>query len=148
MRRQMADSADMRAWILARAGAWRGMVQNVAELRRRRRGTVDEALGVVEAYRGLARDLATSRRLAPASRTTAGLEFLYAQLHALISRRPRGGASALLALLRVDSPEATHELRSRIAGMALLMAASAVAGWWIITTFPALITLFAGEEMI
>lgn len=144
----MADDADMRTWIVARAGAWRSMVQSAAEMRRRQQATVEEALGAVEAYRGLARDLATSRRLAPASRTTAGLEFLYAQLHALISRRPRGGASALLALLRVDIPEATHELRSRIAGMALLMAASAVAGWWIITTFPALITLFAGEEMI
>src|ERR1700722_4753290 len=148
MRRQMADSADMRAWILARAGAWRGMVQNVAELRRRRRGTVDEALGVVEAYRGLARDLATSRRLAPSSRTTAGLEFLYAQLHALISRKPRGGASALLTLLRVDVPQAAHELRAHIAGMAALMILSAAAGWWLIMTFPTLITLIAGDEMI
>jgi uncharacterized membrane protein SpoIIM required for sporulation len=142
------DSADMRAWLVARAGAWRGIVQSLAELRRRQYATVDEALGAVDAYRGLARDLATSRRLAPNSRTTAGLESLYAQLHALISRRPRGGAAALLALLRVDIPAAAHELRSRIAGMALLMAASAVAGWWLIATFPALITLFAGEEMI
>lgn len=29
-----------------------------------------------------------------------------------------------------------------------MMALSAAAGWWIIATFPALITLFAGEEMI
>jgi uncharacterized membrane protein SpoIIM required for sporulation len=144
----VADNSDMRAWIIARAGAWRGIVQSVAELRRRQRATVEEALGAVEAYRGLARDLATSRRLAPNSRTTAGLESLYAQLHTLIGRRPRGGAAVLLDLLRVDIPAAARELRSRIAGMALLMTAGAVAGWWIITTFPALITLFAGEEMI
>ena len=67
----MPDNADMRAWIIARAGAWRGIVQSVAELRRQRRASVEEALGAVEAYRGLARDLATSRRLAPDSRTTA-----------------------------------------------------------------------------
>jgi uncharacterized membrane protein SpoIIM required for sporulation len=145
---RVSDSADMRAWIVARAGAWRGMVQSTAELRRRRRATVEESLAAVDAYRGLARDLATSRRLAPQSRTTAGLESLYAQLHALIGRRPRGGGAALLGLLRVDIPQAAAELRSRIAGMAALMAISALTGWWLITTFPTLITLVAGEEMI
>jgi uncharacterized membrane protein SpoIIM required for sporulation len=144
----VADNADMRAWIIARAGVWRDLVQRISELQRRQRASVDEALGAVEAYRGLARDLATSRRLAPNSRTTTGLESLYAQLHALISRRPRGGAAALLGLLRVDIPDAAHELRSRILGMACLMALSAAAGWWMITTFPMLISLLAGEDMI
>ena len=143
----MADAADIRAWIVARAGAWRGIVQNVEELRRRQ-ATVEEALGAVEAYRGLARDLATSRRAAPDSRTTAGLEALYAQLHALINRKPHGGRSALLTLLRVDIPQAAHELRWRIAGMACLMAFGAAAGWWLIMAFPTLITLIASEEMI
>jgi uncharacterized membrane protein SpoIIM required for sporulation len=144
----MADDADMRAWIVARAGAWRGMVASIAELRRRRHATVDEALGAVDAYRGLARDLATSRRLAPGSRTTAGLESLYAQLHALIGRKSRGGTAGLLDLLRVDIPRAAHELRWRIAGVACLMTISACAGWWLIQTFPALISLFASEDMI
>jgi uncharacterized membrane protein SpoIIM required for sporulation len=138
----------MRAWIVARAGAWRGLVHSVADLGIRRRATVEEAVGAVESYRGLARDLATARRLAPNSRTTAGLESLYVQLHALISRKPRGGAAGLLDLLRVDIPGAAHELKERIAGMALLMTASAAAGWWLIATFPSLISIFASEAMI
>ncbi len=138
----------MRAWIIARAGTWRGLLESIATLRLGRRATMEQALGVVESYRGLARDLATARRLAPNSRTTAGLESLYAQLHALISRKPRGGTAGLRDLLRVDIPQAARELRSRIAGMALLMAASAAAGWWMISTFPTLIGLFAGEAMI
>ncbi|MEP6547726.1 MAG: stage II sporulation protein M [Gammaproteobacteria bacterium] len=144
----MADQADMRAWIIARAGTWRGLMQNIATLRFARRASLEQALGAVESYRGLARDLATARRLAPHSRTTAGLESLYAQVHAFISRKPRGGAAGLLDLLRVDIPRAAYELRSRIAGMALLMTLSAAAGWWIIATFPTLIGLFAGEAMI
>jgi uncharacterized membrane protein SpoIIM required for sporulation len=144
----MAENVDLRAWIVARAGAWRATVKRITELRRQRHASVDEALDAVEAYRGLARDLATSRRLAPNSRTTAGLEFLYAQLHALINRKPRGGGPALLALLRVDVPRAARELRPGIIGMAGLMALSALAGWWLIANFPALITLIAGEEMI
>jgi uncharacterized membrane protein SpoIIM required for sporulation len=138
----------MRAWIVARAGAWRGLAQNIAELRLQRRASVEQALGAVESYRALAADLATARRLAPNSRTTAGLESLYAQLHTLITRKPHGGTAGLLDLLRVDIPRAAHELRSRIAGMALLMTLSAAAGWWIIATFPTLIGVFAGETMI
>ncbi|MGB6306413.1 MAG: stage II sporulation protein M [Steroidobacteraceae bacterium] len=144
----MADSTDMRAWIIARAGAWAGIVQNVVRLRGTRRASVEEALAAVEAYRGLARDLATARRLAPGSRTTGALESLYLQLHALIGRRPRAGTAALLDLLRAEIPRAFHELRYRIAGMACLMAASAAAGWWIITAFPTLISLIASEQMI
>jgi uncharacterized membrane protein SpoIIM required for sporulation len=53
-----------------------------------------------------------------------------------------------LDLLRVDIPEAARELRSRIAGMALLMTASAAVGWWLIATFPTLIGLFAQEALI
>jgi uncharacterized membrane protein SpoIIM required for sporulation len=146
--RPVAEQADMRAWIMARAGAWRGLVQRVADLKVRRHATVEEAVGAVESYRGLARDLATARRLAPDSRATAGLESLYAQLHALITRKPRGGLLGFRDLLRTEIPAAARELRSRIAGMALLMTSSAAAGWWLITAFPALIGLFAGETMI
>lgn len=138
----------MRAWIIARASTSRGLLESVATLRLRRRATLEQALGAVESYRGLARDLATARRLAPTSRTTAGLESLYAQLHALISRRPRGAMAGLLDLLRSDIPQAARELRSRIAGMALLMSVSGAAGCWLIATFPTLIGLFAGEAMI
>ena len=73
---------------------------------------------------------------------------MYAQLHALINRKPRGGSSALLALMRIDVPRAARELRGGIAGMAGLMALSALAGWWLIDTYPTLITLIAGEELI
>jgi uncharacterized membrane protein SpoIIM required for sporulation len=144
----MSDAAAARIWIAARAAAWRGIAQTVTQLRARRQASVQEALAAVEAYRGLARDLATLRRLAPNSRTTAGLESVYSQLHALIGRRPRGGAAALRDTLLIDIPSAARQLRSRILGMAALMALSAAAGWWIVTTYPSLISLFASEEMI
>jgi uncharacterized membrane protein SpoIIM required for sporulation len=144
----MSDGAAIRTWIAARAGSWRSIARNVAQLQSRRQASVQDALGAVEAYRGLARDLATLRRLAPDSRTTAGLESLYSQLHALIGRRPRGGAAALRDMLQIDIPNAAQRLRSRIMGMAALMALSAAAGWWIVATYPTLISLFASEEMI
>lgn len=138
----------MRRWIGARAGAWRGLVQKVQALRSSRNATVDQTLGALEAYRSVARDLATARRVVPNSRTAAGLESLYAQLHALINRKPRGGGEGLRTLLRVDIPAAARELRGHILSMAALMAVMALAGWWLVATFPTLISIFASERMI
>jgi uncharacterized membrane protein SpoIIM required for sporulation len=144
----VSDTSHIRQWLVSRAGAWRSVVQHVASLRDQHRASVDEALGAVEAYRGLARDLATARRVAPSSRMTSGLESLYGQLHGVVNRRPRGGIAAVRLLLSNDIPKAAYELRARIASMALLMAISALAGWWLVTTFPTLISLFASEDMI
>lgn len=144
----MSEASQIQKWIVARAAAWRNNVQNIASWRAQRRASVTDALRALEAYRGLARDLATARRVAPGSRTTAGLESLYGQLHALINRKPRGGIAALRELLSIDIPSAVRELRPRIASMVLLMVLSALAGWWLITTFPALIGLLASDDMI
>ena len=144
----MSDAPYIRQWLVAHAAAWRGVVQRVAALRMQRNATVDEALGAVEAYRGLARDLATARRVAPNSRMTSGLESLYGHLHGVINRRPRGGMAALRVLFADEIPGAAHELRARIVSMGLLMALSALAGWWLVTTFPTLISLFASDDMI
>jgi uncharacterized membrane protein SpoIIM required for sporulation len=144
----MSDSVEMRRWIGARAGVWRGLVDSVQAMRSDRHASIDQALGALESYRGLARDLATARRVAPNSRTAAGLEALYGQLHALIHRRPRGGFAALLTLLRFDIPAAARELRGRILGMAALLSVSALAGGWLVSTFPTLISVFASEDMI
>jgi uncharacterized membrane protein SpoIIM required for sporulation len=144
----MSDASHIRNWLVSRAGAWRSVVQRVAVLRAQRHAGVDEALGAVEAYRGLARDLATARRVAPNSRMTSGLESLYGELHGVVTRRPRGGIAALRLLFADQIPAAAYELRARIAGMGLLMALSALAGWWLVATFPTLISLFASDDMI
>src|SRR5258708_36896709 len=113
-RRVMFDGEDIRRWIMARAGSWRASVNNVATLRSQRQATVDEALNAVEAYRGLARDLATARRGGPNSPTTPGLESLYRQIHTLISRRPPGGWENLQTTLRFHNPQVTAGIAGSI----------------------------------
>jgi len=137
-----------RAWVAARAPVWKALTQQLAEWRRPRHADIDAALHTVESYRGLARDLATARRLMPGTRATTGLEALYAQLHALIRRKPRGGRAAWLAMFRNEIPQVVSELRSRIAWVTCLFLLCAGAGWWLISVFPDLITLVASEEMI
>jgi uncharacterized membrane protein SpoIIM required for sporulation len=69
-------------------------------------------------------------------------------LHALINRKPKGGGQAVSALLRIEIPRAAAEMRGRILNMAALMMLSALAGWWLIATYPTLISLIAGAKMI
>lgn len=137
-----------RVWVATRAPIWNALAEKLKNIRGQRRASIDEALHTVDSYRGLARDLATARRVMPGTRATAGLETLYAQLHAVIRRKPRGGRAAWLSMFRDDIPSVVHELRGRIAWIVALFVLSTAAGWSLITAFPDLITLVASEKMI
>jgi uncharacterized membrane protein SpoIIM required for sporulation len=131
-----------------RSSAWSAVTQKIAALRQRRSITIDEALHSVESYRGLARDLASARRLLPGTRVTAGLEALYAQLHEIVRRKPHGGRSAMATMFRTEIPRTVSALRSRIAWITTLFVLSGAAGWWLISAFPELVGLIASDGMI
>lgn len=145
--RAMSSATDIQGWILARASGWRSLVEEVRRMRLRG-ASVQQAMHAVEAYRGLARDLATARRVAPHSRTTAALESLYGQLHSLINRKPKASRFAIAALLRLEIPRSARELRGHIFTMGAIMTVSALGGWWLISTYPDLISLIASPKMI
>lgn len=134
------------AWVRARSALWNEWLRQS----RTRIGTLplSEAHRYVERYRALAQDLATARRLLPGSRTTAVLESLYLQAHVSIDRAPAQGASGLLRLLRDELPAIMRELRPAILWIAALLITSALVGWWLISTYPELITLVASPRMI
>jgi uncharacterized membrane protein SpoIIM required for sporulation len=144
----MLNESRTKQWLSARSTAWHKAAQLMPVLQHRRHATLEEALDAVESYRSVARDLATARELAPRSRTTAGLESLYAQLHALISRKPPFRPAVFVNLLRDRVPTAAAELRTRIIAVALLMAAGFGAGWYLVDAYPELIGLFASGTMI
>jgi uncharacterized membrane protein SpoIIM required for sporulation len=134
------------AWVKSRSRIWgEWLAQSQA---RAHRLDVEAAQRYIERYRALARDLATARRLLPGSRATAALEALYVGAHASIDRSARNTAATLLRLLRDDIPAVVVSLRPTILWLGLLLFASAAAGWWLISTYPDLITLVASEKMI
>jgi uncharacterized membrane protein SpoIIM required for sporulation len=146
--RAVTASRHARAWLNSRAPGWQALADSVANLERRPRTSLADALAAVDSYRNLARDLAGIRRQAPETRIAKGLETLYIRLHAVIHRHPRGGRLALVALLREAVPAAAREVAPRILAMVLLMMVSAAAGWWLIAAYPQLISLIASETMI
>jgi uncharacterized membrane protein SpoIIM required for sporulation len=139
---------DAASWLKARAPLWQGLASEVSEASGRSRATTEEALHTLQTYRALARDLATARELLPGSAATAALETAYSRLHVAVSRPPRLGRSRWLTLFREQIPAAARSVRSLALWIGLLLGLSALAGWWLISTYPELIGLIASEQMI
>ncbi|MGH8217538.1 MAG: stage II sporulation protein M [Steroidobacteraceae bacterium] len=144
----ITDKRDAGAWLKARAPLWRRFAEEASAASTRSRASSEEALHTMEAYRALARDLASARELLPGNVATAALERAYAAVHAAVGRPPRLGRARLLKLFREEIPVAAISVRPVALWIALLLAASALAGWWLISTYPELIGLIASERMI
>ncbi len=142
-------SQNAQAWVRSRAATWNTWLAQ-ASTRRQDSGALEleQARQRIDRHRAIARDLATARRLLPASRTTAALEALYLQSHADIDRAPRATPATLLRLARDDIPAVIRTLRPTILWIAALLLASAAAGAWLITHYPELIGMVASPRMI
>jgi uncharacterized membrane protein SpoIIM required for sporulation len=142
-----ADS-NSAAWIKARASAWQTLAAEAASAPDRSRATPEEALRTLQTYRTLARNLANARQLLPGSFLTAALESACATLHVAIGRPPKFGGPRLLKLFRYDIPAAAASVRTTTLWIAGLFIMSALAGWWLIATYPALVSIIASDRMI
>lgn len=144
----MVERSDASSWVKSRAARWQDLEAEVNRAPARSRATPEEALRTLEAYRTLARDLASARELLPRSTATAALASAYSRLHVAVSRTPKFARSRWRTLLRDQIPAAARSVRSLALWIALLLALSALAGWWLISTYPELIGLIASEKMI
>jgi uncharacterized membrane protein SpoIIM required for sporulation len=146
MNARMNNGAAASAWMKSRSAIWsEWLAQSPAGARHL---DVPGAQRFIDRYRAMARDLATARRLLPGSRAAAALEALYLATHASIDRSARNTRSTLLRLFRDDIPAIVISLRPTILWLGLLLVASTGAGWWLISTYPDLITLVASAKMI
>ncbi|HEY1890826.1 MAG TPA: stage II sporulation protein M [Steroidobacteraceae bacterium] len=144
----MPADSNAAAWIKARAPAWQALAAEAASAPKRSRATPDEALRTMQTYRTLARNLASARQLLPDSFLTTALEKAYATLHMAIGRPPRFGRARLLTLFRDDIPAAAASVRVTTLWIAALLVVSTFAGWWLVTTYPALVSIIASDRMI
>jgi uncharacterized membrane protein SpoIIM required for sporulation/uncharacterized RDD family membrane protein YckC len=132
-------STEPSRWQVARARA--------LALGRRRGSEVGDALAVVDDYRDAARALGAAGS-SVAARDTEYLEATYADLHDAIHRPARRAWLELWSLLRDRVPAAMHSMRLHLLGVTMLFVISAVAGFWLVYTFPDLIALFASPQLI
>lgn len=102
----------------------------------------------MQTYRTLARNLANARQLLPGSFLAVALEGAYATLHVAIGRPPKFGRARLLTLLRDEIPAAAASIRATTLWIVALLVASSLAGWWLVSTYPTLVSLIASDRMI
>jgi uncharacterized membrane protein SpoIIM required for sporulation len=146
-RSERRDAALRRVW-LTRASFWRDAQARLEALRATGGVEAAEASRIAEDYRAIASDLATSRRIAPQSRTREYLESLYSRAHGELHRGAIHPGYAFWSLLRDQLPATVDSLRVHIAWVTALFLLSAGAGWWMVSTYPELARLFASQEMI
>jgi uncharacterized membrane protein SpoIIM required for sporulation len=139
---------DAAVWIRARAPQWQALAAETAAAPRRALATVDDALRTLRTYRILARHFASARGLLPGSYLAAALENACAALHVAIGRPPRFGRTRLVTLFRDEIPAAARSVRSTVLWIVALLAASTLAGWWLVSTYPELVSLIASDRMI
>jgi uncharacterized membrane protein SpoIIM required for sporulation len=135
------------SWLGQRAAQWNRMGASLTTWRRGRLSRQD-ALRVLDAYRGLARDVASARKALPGNPITTALGTLYAALHAIVNREPRHTTASLRNLYAVEVPATFQALKPQLLGVWLLFALSTAAGWWLVHTWPTLVGLVASPEMV
>lgn len=144
----MSTESGLRAWLGGRAAAWQDLTTRANELERGSADSVQTALATIDGYRALGRDLSMARRVSRDGRLTRAIEQLYLRLHSIIHRKPHRFRSRVVSLFRDEIPAIAFELRPTILSVALLMLLSAAAAYWLVDTYPELVTLFASEQMI
>lgn len=143
----MSAMRSSRSWLLQRAPLWQRLGQALPTLRRGRTSAT-EAMHALDGYRSLARDLATARQALPDGTVTRALETLYAAFHSLVNRPARNTRATVVRMLREDIPATMRELRPALLWITLLFVLSTGAGWWLVATFPDLVSLVASPQMI
>jgi uncharacterized membrane protein SpoIIM required for sporulation len=127
---------------------WRATAQKLQGIERGKSAPAVVLLDAIRAYPEIARDLAIARRAAPGGSLTKYLESAYLQLHRSMFRPPAAFAHTVKSLFIRDAAAAARTLRAHIAAVAALFIACTAAGYWLVHTFPELVTLFASESMI
>jgi len=141
-----ATDTALATWLKDRVGRWRHLDE---ALKHMHRGTgPDEVRRLLADFRAAARDLSLARVVLPQTRLTDQLEGLVLRAYDAIYQPPRMWGQRLALLVHEQVPEAMYALRARLAGTVLLFFGLALAGFWLVHTYPELAGLFASEKMI
>jgi uncharacterized membrane protein SpoIIM required for sporulation len=141
-------SAAGAKWFDYRLQEWRAAARKLEDLEKGKSAPPGSVLDAVRAYPEIARDLAIARRVAPTGALTKYLQGVYLKLHRSLFRPPSAVAQTVRRLFTHDAAAVARGLRAHIAAVVALFVVCTAAGWWLVGTFPELVTLFASEEMI
>ncbi|MDX1563030.1 MAG: stage II sporulation protein M [Gammaproteobacteria bacterium] len=135
-------------WFEYRAPVWRDVDEALKQVERGKSASPEAVFDVVRAYPEVARDLAIARREMPSGSLTRQLERIYLHLHRVIFRPPSNVVAEIKELFVSGAAEIAAALKWHIFAVTALFIVSCAAGWWLVSTYPELASLFASEDMI
>ena len=144
----LSNDPEASVWVRRHAAQWQQLAAETAASARRTHLSVEQALQTLGAYRTLSRHLATVRSLLPGSLPAAALERTCAQLHTVVNRPTRFGRAEWVRMVREGVPAAAAAVRVTTLWLAVLLAVSTCAGWWLVSRYPELVSLIASPQMI
>lgn len=136
------------SWIERRSRSWQETEASLDSLEDGKPVSATLALQAMRQYPELARDLALARREAPNSTLTRHLQKIYTRLHRALFRKPSSLRRSIGKTFSRDAAHAANRIRTHIFSVTIGFVLAGLAGWWLVSTYPELATLFASEAMI
>lgn len=143
-----ANPARSPLWLELRSKEWRDIEESLPKLGDNQPIEIEEIDRAMHSYPELARDLAIAQRTAANSKLAAYLATLYAGLYRSLFRAPKYSKDDLKYFFKREIPDLVYQLRWQIVSVAMGFVLTTLAGWFLITEFPDLVTLFASQAMI
>lgn len=135
-------------WFEYRTPVWDDVASRLKLIDRGRKAPPEAVLALIRSYPEIARDLAIARREAPQGTLTQRLGRLYLHLHRVIFRPPSSFWHEFRELFLHGAAREVRHLRWQILWVTTLFVLATMAGWWLVSSYPALAALFASEAMI
>ena len=135
------------AWLEHRIPVWREL-ESLFKTRDKKSDDTDDPRKIISGFRMLVSDLSLARRTIPGSRIHNWLETMFLRGHQLIFRAPGNTLLRLRDIVAFESPALIRDMSNLLLYTIVLFIGSILCGWFLITMFQDLTTLFASTEMI
>ena len=145
---ELSRDEALKVALLQRSRQWEAAVARAERLSRETAMDLADAAQMPDDYRLLAHDLARVRRLMPDTRVRQYLEAAYARAHGTLYRGAWRPGHALLVLFRDEVPTVVRWLAPHILWATSIFILTILAGYWMVRTYPDLISLFASPDLI
>jgi len=134
-------------WLNARKSQWESL-ENTLKQPGRRGLEMSDARELLSGYRSLLSDLSLSRRVNGKAMITRYLENLFLKTHEEIYRPSNHPLARLIDLYHWEVPRLMRELKTAIVSAFALFVLGIAAGWFLIGSYPDLISLIASPKMV
>ncbi|MGB5166498.1 MAG: stage II sporulation protein M [Woeseiaceae bacterium] len=135
-------------WLQEQLPRWRDAAGQLSRIEKSKSAHSEEVMSTVHAYGEIARDLSVARHTDPGGKLARYLEQVYARFYRALYRKPGSFWQDIKDLFFLEVPEIARSLSQQIFSVSTLFILSGLAGWWLVSTYPELASLFASEDMI